>query len=59
MQGIFNRTREPKLDVAIPTEKAKNNENETANKSKGSWRMNEKKPKNFKRTNKNIVNNMM
>lgn len=33
--GIRNRTSEPKLEIEIPTENAKNKENKTENKSNG------------------------
>ena len=59
MHGILSLTKEPKLEVAIPTEKAKNKEYNTENNSKGFFPINWKKPRNFNLINKNIVNNIM
>ncbi len=53
MEGIFKRTNEPKLAIEIPTEKAKNKENNTLNNTKGFFQMMVKNPMNFSR-NKSI-----
>lgn len=47
MQGILRRTKEPKLEVAKPTENAKNKEKITENNNNGFSPSKAKKPKNF------------
>ena len=59
MHGIFNLTREPKLEVAIPTENAKNKENKVEKSSNGFFPIIVKKPKNLSLTNKKSVSNII
>ena len=59
MHGIFNRTNEPKLEVAKPTEKAKNKANRTENSNNGFSPIKLKKPKTFSFNNKNTVKSKM
>ena len=59
MHGIFNRTNEPKLEVAKPTEKAKNKANRTENSNNGFSPIKLKKPITFNLINKKIVKIIM
>lgn len=55
IQGILSLTKEPKFEVASPTEKAKKSENKTEKSNKGFSPIKAKNPRNLSLNNRNKV----